>query len=220
MTELNEEEKLKATLESLSDLAMRSAKTVEGERRQLLESATPLISQLKAINRSIYTTLNARKAEVNEARRLVDIERLKLQNYEYEKTMLKLEVWACRMFQSIYQDVELHSEQEFLQLAPPEMKTEEIVNDPHLFMLSRLRFELLERKRLEVEKQSLQSEKSAVLRQNKDKKRRLEEAEKDLKALLEATKALQGKFAGPSSQPAQPPAAAASAASPSPSSTS
>jgi hypothetical protein len=52
-----------------------------------------------------------------------------------------------RPISSIYQDVALHTEDEFLQMAPPEAKTPEILGDEHLLLLTRLKFELAERKR-------------------------------------------------------------------------
>ncbi|EPQ26921.1 uncharacterized protein PFL1_05556 [Pseudozyma flocculosa PF-1] len=221
MTEAADEQTLDATLSALLALSSLSAPPSATDRLSILETATPLLAQLKSTNRSIYTTLNERKAKVNDARSKVDVERLKLQNYEYEKTMLKIEVWACRMFQSIYQDVDLHSEEEFLQIAPEDLKTDEIRNDPHLFMLSRLKFELTERKRLEAEKQSLQSQKSAVIRESKEKKIKLEEAEKELKELLAAAKAVGSKFDNTTTQQQQEqpssadaPAAEASASNP------
>lgn len=48
---------------------------------------------------------------------------------------------------SVYQDIELHPVEEFEQLAPEELRTEEILADPHKLMLARLQFELQERQR-------------------------------------------------------------------------
>ena len=48
---------------------------------------------------------------------------------------------------SIYQDVPLHSEEEFMQLAPEAARSEDVLNNPHQLMLNRLSFELAERQR-------------------------------------------------------------------------
>ena len=48
---------------------------------------------------------------------------------------------------SIYQDVPLYSLDEFIKLAPPEARTEEVLADEHQLMLNRLSFELAERQR-------------------------------------------------------------------------
>lgn len=48
---------------------------------------------------------------------------------------------------SIYQDIPLYMLDDFLERAPEEMRTEEIVDNEHGLMLSRLSFELAERQR-------------------------------------------------------------------------
>jgi THO complex subunit 5 len=48
---------------------------------------------------------------------------------------------------SIYQDLPLHSVEEFAALAPEEDRTEQILQNEHQLMLKRLHFELLERQR-------------------------------------------------------------------------
>lgn len=47
----------------------------------------------------------------------------------------------------IYQDVPLYPLDEFIQLAPPEARTEDVLGDEHQLMLNRLSFELAERQR-------------------------------------------------------------------------
>lgn len=117
--------------------------------------------------------------------------------------MLELEVKVCQEFQSIFQDIELHDLQEFHQLRSSAtrvqgdeeaMDDEEALTDEHKLMLARLRFELKERERLEAEKQALQQQRTEVVRENKDKKTKLEQIEKELKDLLAAAQAVQAKF--------------------------
>jgi THO complex subunit 5 len=48
---------------------------------------------------------------------------------------------------SIYQDIPLHSVDEFLELAPAEMRPPEIMTNDHQLMIQRLSFELAERQR-------------------------------------------------------------------------
>lgn len=48
---------------------------------------------------------------------------------------------------SIHQDVSLYPLEQFKDLAPEESRTEEILNDEHQLVLSRLNFELAERQR-------------------------------------------------------------------------
>ena len=53
---------------------------------------------------------------------------------------------------SIYQDIPVHSLEEFQQLAPEEARTEEVLADEHQLMLNRLSFELSERQRYSTPK--------------------------------------------------------------------
>lgn len=118
----------------------------------------------------------------------------------------------CQEFQSIYQDIQLHSLEEFHQLRTQSSSSttpaqtgenesvvgedakEEDLEDDHKLMLARLRFELKERKRLEAEKQRLQQDKMEVTKENREKKVKLEQAERLLKELLAGAQGLHAKF--------------------------
>lgn len=181
------EDELKQALSSLSDLSdlhtpsdEPTASSSRTDTLRLLSASTPLFSSLKRVNRHVYTDLQSQKTRVAEERAKVDTARLALQNLKYEESMLELEVKVCAEFQSIFQDIPMHSLEEFKAL----QNDEESLGDEHKLMLARLRFELEERKRLEQEKQGLQQEKGEVVRENKEKKVKLEQAERELKDLL------------------------------------
>jgi len=53
----------------------------------------------------------------------------------------------CDGKRSIYQDIPLHSVDQFLKLAPPGMYSPEIMRNDHQLMIQRLSFELAERQR-------------------------------------------------------------------------
>jgi THO complex subunit 5 len=48
---------------------------------------------------------------------------------------------------SIYQDIPLYSEEDFMDKAPEDLRTEEVLTNEHSLMLNRLNFELAERQR-------------------------------------------------------------------------
>ena len=48
---------------------------------------------------------------------------------------------------SVYQDIPVHSLDDFLQIAPEEARTDDVLTDEHQLMLNRLSFELSERQR-------------------------------------------------------------------------
>lgn len=52
-----------------------------------------------------------------------------------------------RSYSSIYQDVPLYSLSEFKTLAPPEARSDDVLQNVHQLMLNRLSFELVERQR-------------------------------------------------------------------------
>lgn len=51
------------------------------------------------------------------------------------------------LLRSIYQDIPLYSTEEFLTLAPLELRTPEATQNEHQLMINRLNFELSERQR-------------------------------------------------------------------------
>ena len=71
-----------------------------------------------------------------------------MNDLKYEKSQLKKEIEQCRDFNSIYQNVPLCSVEEFERVCDlEELKTKEVREDPHRFMLARLKWELVERQR-------------------------------------------------------------------------
>lgn len=57
------------------------------------------------------------------------------------------ELMMANLDRSIHQDIPLYPVEVFKIIAPDESKTEEILNDPHQLIISRLDFELLQRQR-------------------------------------------------------------------------
>lgn len=55
-----------------------------------------------------------------------------------------------RVRRSIYEDIPLHELEDFIQLAPEEACTRQVLQDEHQLMLNRLSFELAERQRCAI----------------------------------------------------------------------
>ena len=51
------------------------------------------------------------------------------------------------MCSSVYQDIPVHSLEDFMQIAPEAARTDDVLHDEHQLMLNRLSFELSERQR-------------------------------------------------------------------------
>ncbi|PSR79877.1 hypothetical protein PHLCEN_2v6865 [Hermanssonia centrifuga] len=131
--------------------------------------AGALFARLKALNRSANSAARTHKQTTADARHEMDQTYLGLQNLLYEKRHLEREIEKCRQFASTYQDISLYGPEEYMERAPEEMRTEEILNNEHSLMLNRLSFELQERQRLDrIQKESLR-QKEELLKESKAK---------------------------------------------------
>ena len=175
------------------ELAVKGLTTIE-ERFALLHASSPLFAQLRSTSRKVHEDVRNGKASVTEIRSKVDNASLALQNLRYQKRHLQEEIRNCKSFQSIYENVSLIHVDEFIQTAPEEERTDEIIANPHKLYLARLRFELSERKRLEEEKQRLQANRTALMKENRKKKQRLEGLESDLKEMLSRSIQVRNRF--------------------------
>ncbi|THH33622.1 hypothetical protein EUX98_g602 [Antrodiella citrinella] len=129
--------------------------------------AGALFARLKALNRAANTATRTHKQATADARHDMDQTHLGLQNFLYEKRHLEREIEKCRQFATNYQDIPLYTLEEFVELAPEESRTQEILDNEHALMLSRLSFELLERQRLDKKHRELLQQKEELLRQSK-----------------------------------------------------
>ena len=66
---------------------------------------------------------------------------------QYFIVFLSLVAERRSLSRSIYQDIPLYTQEEFMERAPEDMRTEEIVENEHALMTNRLNFELAERQR-------------------------------------------------------------------------
>lgn len=187
------EAELKQVLSALSDLSSnKTAAASPASSTDLLVKSAPLFTSLKRINRLIHLNALHQRERVGEERSKVDSARLALQNLKYEESMLEQEVRSCQEFQSIYQDIPLHSLEEFKAARTESDALDE--SDPHALMLARLHFELKERKRLQEHKQKRQQDRNDVDKDNKLKKAKLEHVERSLKDLSAAANSIQSRL--------------------------
>jgi len=96
---------------------------------------------------------------------------------------LEREIEKCRQFASIYQDVPVHSLEDFEQLAPEEARTESVLHNEHQLMLNRLSFELAERQRLDQRKKELVQQKEELLKLSKTKLATMDHVKTQIDAL-------------------------------------
>ncbi|GJE84027.1 hypothetical protein PsYK624_001010 [Phanerochaete sordida] len=166
--------------------------------------AGALFARLKALNRAANAATRTHKQETAETRHDMDQTYLGLQNLLYEKRHLEREIEKCRQFASIYQDVPLYTMEEFLERAPEETRAEEILNNEHSLMLSRLQFELAERQRLDKECKRLQTMKDELLKESKTRLATMDKVKVQIDELMKHATDVQSKVAE-LAKPLEPP---------------
>jgi THO complex subunit 5 len=111
-----------------------------------------------------------------------------LQNLKYERFHLEKEISLTDAFETIYQTIDLISEEHFVSDAPKELvETEaslEGATKDHQRMLNRLTFELNERKRLSQVIEELQHKKLKLTKEIKGSENEVNKLDKELDALL------------------------------------
>ncbi|KAG2348925.1 hypothetical protein BDR05DRAFT_980268 [Suillus weaverae] len=155
--------------------------------------ANALVARLKALNRNANAATRASKQATTEARHDMDQTHLGLQNLLYEKRHLEREIDKCRQFASIYQDVPLYSLPEFTTLAPPEARSDDVLQNVHQLMLNRLSFELVERQRLDQKRKELTAQKEELLKHSKLKLATVESVKMQIESLMKAAADIQKK---------------------------
>jgi len=148
--------------------------------------------------RQVNNVVKAHKDATIHARAEMDAVLLVLQNLLYEKRHVEREITRCQEFGSIYQDIPLHSVDEFLKLAPPEMRPPEIMWNDHQLMVQRLSFELAERQLLLERKNALVARKEALLNSSAQRQGKEESWDKQTEELAKALVGLRRSHAATS----------------------
>ncbi|GAA5954546.1 hypothetical protein JCM21900_005984 [Sporobolomyces salmonicolor] len=198
-------DQLVAFLRALSDeiVAARQANDADFDPAPYLAQAAPLFGALHSVNRNSLLFAKQCRAKTQDARLDMDAAHLRLQNLLFERNHLEREIRSCEEYSSEYQNLPLHSLEELQELANapeppaglklplPEGDTEE---SAHELMLTRLAFELAERKRFEEERKTLGMQKAKLVKENEVKKARLEDLEKQLTEFVEKARGIQAKM--------------------------
>ncbi|GAA5932628.1 hypothetical protein JCM1841_000316 [Sporobolomyces salmonicolor] len=198
-------DQLVAFLRALSAeiVAARQANDADFDPAPYLAQAAPLFGALHSVNRNSLLFAKQCRAKTQDARLNMDAAHLRLQNLLFERNHLEREIRSCEEYSSEYQNLPLHSLEELQELANapeppaglklplPEGDTEE---SAHELMLTRLAFELAERKRFEEERKTLGMQKAKLVKENEVKKARLEDLEKQLTEFVEKARGIQAKM--------------------------
>uniref|UniRef100_A0A3B5MGE4 THO complex 5 n=1 Tax=Xiphophorus couchianus TaxID=32473 RepID=A0A3B5MGE4_9TELE len=143
---------------------------------------------LKKLNRLAHMRLKRGRDQTHEAKQKVDVLHLQLQNLLYEVMHLQKEISKCLEFKSKHEEIDLVSEEEFFQDAPPEISRPSLTkNDPHQLTLARLDWELEQRKRLAEKYEESQSTKEKIQKTIEVKKEHLISLQPGLNAIMQAS---------------------------------
>uniref|UniRef100_A0A8D9DV57 THO complex subunit 5 homolog n=2 Tax=Cacopsylla melanoneura TaxID=428564 RepID=A0A8D9DV57_9HEMI len=158
---------------------------------QLKREASLSFVMLKKLNRlEKYRLKNARDT-LQAKKSKVDSFNLQLQNLRYEIYHLKKEVVKCLQFKSKDEDIDLVDEESFFKDAPEEIARPEITkSDPHQLKLSRLEWELKQRKELADQCNQVERENESVAGNINKKRGQLDNLAPLLKQLLSVSKPL------------------------------
>ncbi|KAL0579691.1 hypothetical protein V5O48_002321 [Marasmius crinis-equi] len=178
-------------IQHLRDLASPEYDAYDAETIHIRAAA--LISRLKTLNRNANLSTRTRKDATAIARQEMDHSSLGLQNLLFEKRHLEREIEKCRQFASIYQDVPLHSLEDFRKLAPEGARNESVMSNEHQLMLNRLSFELAERQRLDQKRKELIQAKEDLLKESKLKATTLDSVKAQIEMLVKTASDIQKK---------------------------
>ncbi|KAJ2842226.1 hypothetical protein GGI22_007623, partial [Coemansia erecta] len=106
-------------------------------QQRLLETVTSTFSRLRQLNRQLHEDKVALNAHVASLKRKTDDLGLDLENRKREMAYIKRDIESTKGMETIYQTIDIISEEEFLESAPEEFKVD--IDTHHKLMLSRLR---------------------------------------------------------------------------------
>ena len=142
---------LAAGLSSFGDCVARSyaEKNDEAVLEELLQECQMKIISLKMLTRRVLFMMEEKKLQVIEKKKLADAAHLRLQNLLYEKNLLMSEIKACDNFKTPeFDKIDLVTKEVFGKEAPKELRAAKESVNPNEFLMNRLAYELMERKKL------------------------------------------------------------------------
>ena len=177
------------------DVKARLSSSNDADLNELAVEAAMLFSELKGVNRKLYSSVESERTRVAKAKSETETRHLALQNLLYEKANLLREIKACREFATVETDkIELMDERAFEKTAPPELAAASTKSDPHKRLLNRLSHEHIVRKDLVEKVRALKEKREDVEKSNIEKKDFLVGLPDRLEEIEQATRPLQKYF--------------------------
>ncbi|KAJ3169636.1 THO complex subunit 5 [Geranomyces variabilis] len=171
-------------------IGKEGAPTPAAKRLKLSKKASLQFLELQQLQRACCAHSLARKQTTQEAKISMDKACLDLQNVLYEVRHFEKQIADCEALETKYQKVSVIPESELK--APSEDAVH--VMDPHLIMLRRLNFELVERKRLVDEEKALDKELEEAEAEHAKELAELDLLNQELATAMKATLPLQTRL--------------------------
>nr|XP_033812868.1 THO complex subunit 5 homolog isoform X1 [Geotrypetes seraphini] len=194
-------QELQRLMAEIQDLKSKGNKDNAAEIEEKRIQSCVHFMNLKKLNRLAHIRLKKGRDQTHEAKQKVDAYHLQLQNLLYEVMHLQKEITKCLEFKSKHEEIDLVSVEEFYQEAPVEIsKPDFTVGDLHQQTLSRLDWELEQRKRLAEKYKECQASKEKILKDIEVKKEYLSSLQPRLNAIMQASLPVQEYLAMPFDQ--------------------
>ncbi|BFZ04618.1 hypothetical protein BsWGS_07656 [Bradybaena similaris] len=181
---------LKSAIREIKEL--KKNPDTSAEITSIKTDATIHFIHMKKLNRLAHFRCRKVREITNEAKYKIDQCHLQLQNLLYEAMHLEKEITKCMEFKSKDEEIELVPLEEFYRSAPATVSKPDVTRkDVHQQMLSRLEWELEQRKQLASKLGETKSEKEKIAQDIQSKQDYLDTLQPKLAAILQATRPVQ-----------------------------
>ncbi|KAJ2818433.1 hypothetical protein IWW50_005821 [Coemansia erecta] len=169
-------------------------------QQRLIYEVTSIFVRLRLLHRKFNEDKVDLTASVDELKRDTDSLALELENKQREVGYIQREIESTSTLETIYQDIDLISEAEFLESAPEEFTSD--IDTPHKLMLARLRYEISQRDSLMEVKAEAKTRRDRLRSAKRKRIERLETIDGHLQGYIKSVKLL-GRSLGVNSSGAQ-----------------
>ncbi|CAD5216788.1 unnamed protein product [Bursaphelenchus xylophilus] len=175
----------------ISEKLLQGIRECLQQRPRDVKKAQCFALQLRQLNRHSNYRLKKLKDKLNEVRTDAEQSALAQNNLSSEISHIKRSIAACLDFQSLDQELDLVSLEEFKQKAPEVMEiTEEILQDEHKLYLARLNYEIHQRNAMVESLQELEGLRNVLASDISGKEHRLKQVDPIVARLQDTTKEL------------------------------
>ncbi|KAI9474611.1 hypothetical protein LPJ78_004787 [Coemansia sp. RSA 989] len=175
-------------IEQIATVQLDELRANGGTRQQLVLEVTSIFARLRILHRQLNEDKAELAASVDRLKRDTDGLALQLENRQREVQYIEGEIESTKTLETIYQDIDLVPEAEFLETAPPEFQTD--IDTPHKLMLARLRYEIHQRDLLMTEAARARARRDELRAAKRKRIERLEKIDGHLNGYIKSVKLL------------------------------